>query len=207
MAAEKGDYPLSQALSSVYGEGSVIPTIVAVIGLFGLIASLHGIIMGYSRQTYALARVGYFPRGLAKVNKKGVPVWSLLVPGSIAVICAGSATFANALMILSVFGAVVMYCISMVSLFILRRKEPDLEKPFKVIYPIVPGIALVLGLVCLYSIVRYSVFTTSLSLFGMTVPLTYVISFIFIGAILYYVLRGTKQVQSASQKLDSSVEL
>lgn len=204
---ELADYPLPQALSSVYGEGSVIPTIVAVIGLFGLIASLHGIIMGYSRQTYALAREGYFPRALAKVNKKGVPVWSLLVPGTIAVICAGSATFANALIILSVFGAVVMYCISMVSLFILRRKEPNLERPFKVTYPIVPGIALVLGLLCLYSIVRYSVFTTSLSLFGMTVPLTYVISFIFISAILYYVLRGTKQVQSTAQRLDSSVEL
>ncbi|WP_078410617.1 ethanolamine permease [Priestia abyssalis] len=204
---ELADYPLPQALASIYGEGSAIPTTVAIIGLFGLIASLHGIIMGYSRQTYALAREGYLPRVLAKVNKKGAPVWGLLVPGAIAVICAGSATFANALIILSVFGAVTMYCISMVSLFILRKKEPNLERPFKVAYPIVPGIALTLGLLCLYSIVRYSVLTTSLSVFGMTVPLTYVIGFIFISAILYYVLYGAKQVKSVSQESNPPIEL
>lgn len=62
------DYPLPQALSSVYGNG--ISTVVAIIGLFGLIASLNGIIMGFSRQTYALARDGYFPKFLAKTNKK-----------------------------------------------------------------------------------------------------------------------------------------
>ncbi|WP_141433197.1 ethanolamine permease [Bacillus sp. 03113] len=198
-SGKPADYPLPQALTSVYGDGSIIPTIVAIIGLFGLIASLHGIILGYSRQTYALAREGYFPRVLAKVNKKGVPVWGLLVPGAIAVICAGSASFANALIILSVFGAVLMYCISMISLFILRKKEPNLERPFKVTYPIVPGIALILGLICLYSIVRYSVFTTSLSIFGMDVSLTIVIGVIFIVSILYYLVYGTKQIQPLSR--------
>lgn len=138
------DYPLPQALSSVYGNG--ISTVVAIIGLFGLIASLNGIIMGFSRQTYALARDGYFPKFLAKTNKKGVPVGGLLIPGAIGVICAGSATFANALIILSVFGAMMMYCISLVSLFILRKKEPNLSRPFKVNYPVVPSVALVLGI-------------------------------------------------------------
>ena len=197
---ELADYPLPQALESVYGEGSFIPTIVAIIGLFGVIASLHGIIIGYSRQTFALAREGYLPRFLSRLNSRGVPAWGLIFPGAIGVICAGSATFANALIILAVFGAVVMYCISMVSLFILRIKEPDLERPFKVMYPIVPGIALILGIVCLYSIIKYSILTTSLGVFGNEVPLLYVISFIFTVSILYYVLYGAKRVRIISDK-------
>ncbi|MEW4239708.1 ethanolamine permease [Priestia megaterium] len=187
------DYPLPQALSSVYGNG--ISTVVAIIGLFGLIASLNGIIMGFSRQTYALARDGYFPKFLAKTNKKGVPVGGLLIPGAIGVICAGSATFANALIILSVFGAMMMYCISLVSLFILRKKEPNLSRPFKVNYPVVPSVALVLGILCLYSIIKYSVLTTSLMLFGVSLPLMYVILGIFLLSIIYYVFYGSRQLK------------
>ncbi|MDN4524000.1 ethanolamine permease [Fictibacillus fluitans] len=187
------DYPLPQALSSVYDNG--ISTALAIIGLFGLIASLNGIIMGFSRQTYALARDGYFPKFLAKTNKKGVPVGGLLIPGAIGVICAGSASFANALIILSVFGAMMMYCISMVSLFILRKKEPELARPFKVKYPVVPSIALILGLVCLYSIIKYSVLTTNMMLFGASVPLIYVILGIFLISLVYYVLYGSARLK------------
>ncbi|MDM5340459.1 ethanolamine permease [Fictibacillus enclensis] len=187
------DYPLPQALSSVYDNG--LSTVLAIIGLFGLIASLNGIIMGFSRQTYALARDGYFPKFLAKTNKKGVPVGGLLIPGAIGVICAGSASFANALIILSVFGAMMMYCISMVSLFILRKKEPELARPFKVKYPVVPCIALILGLVCLYSIIKYSVLTTNMMLFGASVPLIYVILGIFLVSLVYYVLYGSARLK------------
>jgi len=193
------DYPLPQALSSVYGNG--ISTVVAIIGLFGLIASLNGIIMGFSRQTYALARDGYFPKFLAKTNKKGVPVGGLLIPGAIGVICAGSATFANALIILSVFGAMMMYCISLVSLFILRKKEPNLSRPFKVNYPVVPSIALVLGILCLYSIIKYSVLTTNLMLFGVSLPLIYVILGIFLLSIIYYVFYGSRLLKKEAANL------
>ncbi|MEH7372409.1 ethanolamine permease [Priestia megaterium] len=200
------DYPLPQALSSVYGNG--ISTVVAIIGLFGLIASLNGIIMGFSRQTYALARDGYFPKFLAKTNKKGVPVGGLLIPGAIGVICAGSATFANALIILSVFGAMMMYCISLVSLFILRKKEPNLSRPFKVNYPVVPSIALVLGILCLYSIIKYSVLTTNLMLFGVSLPLIYVILGIFLLSIIYYVFYGSRQLkkEAANSYREASIK-
>ncbi|WP_280159671.1 ethanolamine permease [Priestia megaterium] len=200
------DYPLPQALSSVYGNG--ISTVVAIIGLFGLIASLNGIIMGFSRQTYALARDGYFPKFLAKTNKKGVPVGGLLIPGAIGVICAGSATFANALIILSVFGAMMMYCISLVSLFILRKKEPNLSRPFKVNYPVVPSVALVLGILCLYSIIKYSVLTTNLMLFGVSLPLIYVILGIFLLSIIYYVFYGSRQLkkEAANSYQEASIK-
>ncbi len=197
------DYPLPQALASVYGEGSLIPITVAIIGLFGLIASLHGIIIGYSRQTFALARAGYLPKFLSNLSKRGVPHWGLIVPGAIGVIAAGSANFANALIILSVFGAITMYCLSMISLFVLRKKEPNMERPFKVSYPIVPLIALILGAFSFFCVVKYSVLTTSLPLFGVELPLSVVILSIFGVGIVYYFLVGSKNLRPMEEEFVS----
>ncbi len=57
--------PLPQAMKTVVGNGSGWLHMLVWLGLFGLVASFHGIIMGYSRQIYSLARAGYLPAGLA----------------------------------------------------------------------------------------------------------------------------------------------
>lgn len=57
--------PLPRAMRMVVGEDSRWMHMLVWIGLFGLVASFHGIILGYSRQFFALARAGYLPRGLA----------------------------------------------------------------------------------------------------------------------------------------------
>ncbi len=64
------DYPLPIALAQVYGDKGIATVLVNFIGLFGLIASLNGIIVGSSRQMYAMARTGYLPKFLAYVNPK-----------------------------------------------------------------------------------------------------------------------------------------
>ncbi|TQU09121.1 ethanolamine permease, partial [Xanthomonas perforans] len=57
----------------------------------------------------------------------------------------------------SVFGAIVMYVMSMLSLFRLRRAEPGLERSFRAPgYPVVPAIALLLALVCLVAMVWFN---------------------------------------------------
>lgn len=200
------DYPLPQALASVYGDTHYLPKLLAVIGLFGLIASLHGIIIGYSRQTYALARAGYFPRFLSRLSNRGIPHWGLIVPGTIGVICAGSATFADALIIISVFGAVLMYCLSLLSLFVLRRKEPNMDRPFKVMYPIVPGIALALGFFSLFCVIKYSILTTNLPIFGVEISLLSAIVIIFTLSILYYFLVGSKNLRPLSDEFETKDE-
>ncbi len=197
------DYPLPQALAGVYGENNILPKTVAIIGLFGLIASLHGIIIGYSRQTFALARAGYLPRFLSNLSKRGVPHWGLIVPGIIGVVSAGSASFANALIILSVFGAITMYCLSLISLFVLRKKEPHMERPFKVSYPVVPGIALFLGIISFFCVLKYSVLTTNLPLFGIEIPLIAVILFVFGAGSIYYFLVGAKNIRPISEEFVS----
>jgi ethanolamine permease len=58
---------------------------------------------------------------------------------------------------MSVFGAIVMYIISMLSLFRLRKTEPNLERTFRAPgYPLVPGIALFLAVVCLVAMAWFN---------------------------------------------------
>lgn len=146
------DSPLPTALASIFGEGNMLSTIMSFVGLFGLIASLHGIIIGYSRQAFAMSRAGYLPKFLSKINKTGTPINAIVYPSLIGLIFVVTGQTA-AIIVISCFGAVALYIISMVSLFILRAKQPLLERPFKVSYPIVPGIALALALVLLLALV------------------------------------------------------
>ncbi len=58
------DYPLPEAISQVLGKQNSWTKIFAGIGLFGLVASFHGLIIGYSRQIFALSRSGFLPSAL-----------------------------------------------------------------------------------------------------------------------------------------------
>lgn len=151
------DYPLPEAIGISLGKDNSLTKLFAGIGLFGLIASFHSIITGYSRQIFALARENYLPSFLSNLHPKfQTPHWALLVGGLVGIIAILSGT-TNQLIILSVLGAVVMYIISMVSLFVLRKKEPLLERPFIApFYPWFPAIALLLSIICLIAIIYYN---------------------------------------------------
>jgi ethanolamine permease len=151
------DYPLPAALGIVLGRDSGLTQLFASLGLFGLIASFHGTIIGYSRQIYALARSGLLPSFLGNVNSKfQTPHWALIAGGVAGCVALKLGT-TDQVIILAALGAVVMYIISMMSLFALRRKEPHLERPFAVpAYPYFPFIALILSFVCLIAIVYYN---------------------------------------------------
>jgi len=151
------DYPLPAALGIVLGRDNSWTQLFASLGLFGLIASFHGTIIGYSRQIFALARSGYLPSFLGQVNSRfQTPHWALLTGGFIGCVALSLGT-TDQVIILAALGAVVMYIISMAALFVLRKKEPHLERPFIVpAYPYFPVIALVLSIVCLVAIVWYN---------------------------------------------------
>ncbi|MFN8344531.1 MAG: ethanolamine permease [Spirosomataceae bacterium] len=151
------DYPLPETLSLTLGRGNAWTKIFASLGLFGLIASFHANTIGYSRQIYALAREGYLPRFLAAVNTRfRTPHWALAGGGLVgmAALLTGRT---DEIIILSVLGAMVMYLTSLLSLFQLRIKEPQLERPFLTpFYPWVPLVALVLTLICMGAIIYYN---------------------------------------------------
>ena len=148
--------PLPQAMKIVVGSNSGWLHMLVWLGLFGLIASFHGIIMGYSRQMFALGRARYLPGVLARLHPRfGTPYVAILagaVVGIIAIygdslISLQGQSLTAAIVTLSVFGALTAYVISMASLFRLRRTEPALQRPYRApLYPVAPAIALVLAL-------------------------------------------------------------
>jgi ethanolamine permease len=158
--------PLPQAMKAVVGENSGWLHMLVWIGLFGLIASFHGIILGYSRQMFALARAGFLPAFLAAIHPRfGTPHRAVLAGGVIGIAAIfsdelfsfGGQTLTANIVTMSVFGAIVMYIMSMASLFALRRKEPALARPFPAMgYPLVPAIALALACLCLVTMVVYN---------------------------------------------------
>ncbi len=150
------DYPLPAAIGLVLGKDNAITKLFASIGLFGLIASFHGIILTYSRQLFALARSRYLPASLARIHPRFRTPHTALLTGAGFGILALFYLDTSKLVILSTFGAVIMYIISMISLFVLRVKEPTLVRPFKApLYPFFPGLALGLAVVAAIAIIYY----------------------------------------------------
>ena len=158
--------PLPQAMKTVVGESSGWLHMLVWIGLFGLVASFHGIILGYSRQFFALARAGYLPAGLAVLHPRfRTPHRAIIAGGLVGIAAIFSDGLINlqgmsltaAMITMSVFGAIVMYIMSMASLFRLRASEPALERPFRAPgYPVVPAVALGLALVCLVAMAWFN---------------------------------------------------
>jgi ethanolamine permease len=158
--------PLPQAMKAVVGEQSGWLHMLVWIGLFGLVASFHGIIMGYSRQIFALARAGYLPATFAALSPRFNTPHRALVAGGVIGIAAifsdewvqfGGQTLTANIVTMSVLGAIVMYLISMAALFKLRRSEPQLERTYRApFYPVFPAIALLLGLVCLAAMIWFN---------------------------------------------------
>ena len=174
--------PLPQAMKMVVGENSGWLHMLVWIGLFGLVASFHGIILGYSRQFFALARAGYLPRGLAKLSRFQTPHRAIIAGGLVGIaaiysdglIALQGMSLTAAMITMSVFGAIVMYIMSMLSLFKLRRSEPDLERSFRAPgFPVVPGIALALAVLCLVAMLWFNLQIAGIFLGFMAVGFLY----------------------------------
>ncbi|QGW83131.1 ethanolamine permease [Variovorax paradoxus] len=166
--------PLPQAMKAVVGDSSGWLHMLVWIGLFGLVASFHGIIMGYSRQIFALARAGYLPRYFAGLSPRfDTPHRALVAGGVIGGVAIfsdewvqfGGQTLTANIVTMAVLGAIVMYLISMAALFKLRKSEPELLRTYRApLYPVFPAIALGLGVVCLGAMVWFNAMLTLLFL-------------------------------------------
>ncbi len=151
------DYPLPETIGLVLGKGNPLTRVFASIGLFGLIASFHSIMFGYSREIFAMARAGYLPKILSHLHPRfRTPHWALLAGGGVGLLSLLTGTTGQVIT-LSAIGAVAMYIISMISLFVLRAKEPRADRPFVTpFYPWFPGIALALSVFSFFAIAWFN---------------------------------------------------
>ena len=158
--------PLPQAMKMIVGAQSGWLHMLVWLGLFGLVPSFHGIIIGYSRQIFALARAGFLPGVLGTIHPtRGTPHLAILAGGIVGILAifsdrvvriGGQPLTAN-IVTLSVFGAIVMYIMSMASVFRLRRTEPAMARPFRApLYPLFPAFALGAAVLCLLTMVYFN---------------------------------------------------
>ena len=155
--AEAADSPLPLALARLLGADSFVYKAVTFIGLFGLVASFHGIILAAGRASFEFGREGFAPKELGIVHSKfKTPANALIVNMVIGIIALFTGKTAEIITI-ACFGALSLYIISMISLLVLRRKEPQLDRPFRVpLYPASPIIALVIAAIAFIAITIYN---------------------------------------------------
>jgi ethanolamine permease len=155
------DSPLPLALAQVVDANSLNFRFLLVVGLFGLIASFHGLMLAAGRSTYEFGRVAYAPAFLGKVHPKfKTPANALVVNMGLGILALLTGKTGEIITI-AVFGALTLYIISMLSLVQLRKKEPHLVRPFRVpLYPIFPFVALTIAS---FSFVAMAIFNLKLA--------------------------------------------
>lgn len=155
------------ALDTIFGAGgAVVMAIAIIISTFGC---NNGLILAGARVYYAMAQDNLFFNSTAKLNKNHVPafalvlqcVWSciLVLPRTRSgKIVAGIEDYGNlygALLDYVVFAVLIFYILTIIGLFILRRKRPEAERPYRAFgYPVIPAVyiaaATVISLVLLF---------------------------------------------------------
>ncbi|MEC9465647.1 MAG: ethanolamine permease [Myxococcota bacterium] len=165
VTGEPSDSPLPLALAHVVGRDHFLYHLLITVGLFGLIASFHGIVLVAGRATFEFGRVGYLPAILGKtLPGRKTPAAALVANMLVGFVALATGRTAD-IITLAAFGALMLYIMSMLSLFALRRREPELERPYRApLYPVVPALAC--GLACFCMIAMFVYNTTVGLIFG-----------------------------------------
>lgn len=152
------DSPLPLALGHIVGSNNLLYHLLITVGLFGLIASFHGIILAAGRASLEFGRIKYAPGFLGTIHPRfQTPSNALLLNMAIGIIALLTGDVAEIITI-AVFGALTLYIISMIALIQLRIREPHLTRPFKVpLYPYFPLTALSIALFSLVVMTIYNV--------------------------------------------------
>lgn len=153
------DSPLPLALSQITGNSGTMYHLLITVGLFGLVASFHGLILAAGRSSYEMGRAGHFPKLLGHISPRfRTPANALLFNMALGILALLTGKTAD-IITLSVFGALTLYVISMAALITLRRKEPHMARPFKTpVYPLFPWVVILIGVISLVAMFFYNTF-------------------------------------------------
>jgi APA family basic amino acid/polyamine antiporter len=132
------DRVATSAMSVVFGDyAAIIMAIFIMISTFGC---NHGLILAGPRVYYAMARDGLFFKKVAEINKKGVPGFAIAIQGVWSVLLCLSGTYSN-LLDYVIFAVLIFFSLTILAIFVLRVKKPDIPRPYKAFgYPIIPAI-------------------------------------------------------------------
>jgi len=141
------ELPVSLAIANIFGHLSLI--VVAAIAIITLVGCNNASIMIGTRILHGLARDGFVPRIVSRVNRGGTPDLALAATGALAIVLALTGRFETIFLITAALAVFVNALID-AALFKLRWSEPDLPRPYRCIgYPWLPALALILDLALL----------------------------------------------------------
>jgi APA family basic amino acid/polyamine antiporter len=132
------DRVATSAMSVVFGDYAAI--IMAVFIMVSTFGCNHGLIMAGPRVYYAMAKDGLFFRKVAGINRNGVPGFAIVVQGVWSVLLCLSGTYGD-LLDYVIFAVLIFFTLTILAIFILRVKRPDIPRPYKAFgYPVIPAI-------------------------------------------------------------------
>jgi basic amino acid/polyamine antiporter, APA family len=110
----------------------------------------NGIVLSGARVYYAMAQDGLFFKKASELNSKGVPAKALMYQCLWACLLCVSGKYSDLLKYVT-FATLLFYILTIAGVFILRKKMPNVERPYRVwAYPIMPAIYLIVAsLLCL----------------------------------------------------------
>jgi len=167
------DRVATATLNAIFGNaGAGIMAIAIMVSTFGC---ANGLILAGARVYYAMARDGLFFRSIGRLNEQRVPAKGLILQGiwaSLLVLArtrlvnpdGGPVRYGNLysdLLDYVVFAVLIFYVLTIFGLFVLRRKRPDAERPYRAFgYPVVPVLYIVAAVAIMVVLILYRTQTT-----------------------------------------------
>ena len=141
------------AASVIFGAAG--RSIIAVLIMVSTFGCINGLVMAGARVYYTMAQDGLFFNKAAKLNANAVPEWALWSQAVVASLLCLSGRYGDLLDMVS-FIVVIFYVLTIIGIFILRRKRPDIERPYKAFgYPVLPFIYVIMGLTFCFLLIKF----------------------------------------------------
>ncbi|HLB61327.1 MAG TPA: ethanolamine permease [Actinomycetota bacterium] len=187
--------PLLAGFETIFGTGAKLAALFGLFALAGLVASFHTIIFAYGRNIFSLSRAGYFPHWMSVTHgERKTPYVALVLGGVVGWVLAfvmyqaskeGGSTVGAALLNMAVFGAVISYFMQCLSFVMLRRKMPNIARPYR--SPIGEWGAVIAGIIALGALI-------SLYLDEAYRPGVYGVAIWFVLGIVYFAIIGRNRL-------------
>ena len=162
--------------------GSIGSKVIAVMIMISTFGCNNGLILAGARVYYTMANDRLFFKKAGTLNKQAVPQWALWAQAVVASLLCLSGGYNDLLTMIS-FVVVIFYVLTIIGIFILRKKKPDVERPYKAFgFPVLPILYIILGLTfCLF----LALFEPVYSLWGLGIVL--------LGIPLYYLAVASRK--------------
>ncbi len=146
------------ASTKIFGNiGAYVIAVMIMISTFGC---NNGLILSGARVYYTMAKDGLFFKKTGELNKNNVPEFALWIQCLVASLLCLSGKYGDLLDMIS-FVVVMFYALTIAGIFILRKKRPELERPYKAFgYPVLPAIYILMAITfCVLLIIYKPAFT------------------------------------------------